>query len=118
MRFPRSSTRRTVAPRRDPQRQDRELSSLSSDAMECQPARYLWHARTIRRCGAEYADLRRERSREIQGNRYHARSAQLRSLPTVWSAHVSGEWKGTGDEAFAHVRSSALNRSMEVGGDR
>ena len=51
-------------------------------------ARYLRHAGTVRGCGAEHADLRGERARQVQGHRHHARGAQLRPLPAMRRAHV------------------------------
>jgi hydrogenase large subunit len=39
LRIPRGGPRRAVASRRDPRRQDRELSSVSADLLECQPPR-------------------------------------------------------------------------------
>ena len=89
LRIPRSGARRAVAPRGDPRRQDRQLSSLSADAVERQSARYLRHARPLRRRRAEHADLRGERPRQFQGDRHHAGGAQLRSLPAVRRSHVS-----------------------------
>ena len=57
LRLPRGGSWRAFASCGDPQRQDRQLPSLSADALECQSARHLWHARTLRRRGAEHADL-------------------------------------------------------------
>ena len=89
-------------------RQDRQLPSVSADALECQSARYLRHSGTLRGCGAEHADLRGKRSGQVQGNRHHARGAQLRSLLALRRAYVSGERQGAGDAPFADVRSSTL----------
>ena len=83
--------------------QDRQLSSLSANSLECQSARYLRHSRALRRCGAEHAHLRGERSGEIQGHRHHARGAQLRSLPALRCAHVPGQRQGAGDPPFSDV---------------
>ncbi len=90
LRIPRSSARRAFASRRYPRRQNRQLSSLSSHALECQPSRHLRNARALRRRGAEYADLRGERAGELQRHRYHAGCAQLRSLSALRCAHVCG----------------------------
>ncbi len=81
LRLPRSGTRRALAPRGDQGRQDRQLPSVSADAVERKSARYLRDTRAVRRRGAEHADLRRKRSGQIQGHRHHARRAQLRSVP-------------------------------------
>ena len=43
----------------------------------------------IRGRGAEHADLRGEPARPVQGDRHHARGAQLRPLPAVRRAYVS-----------------------------
>ena len=59
---------------------------------------------SLRGCGAEHADLRGERARQVQGNRHHASGAQLRSVPAVRCAHVSGQWEGAGDPPLADVR--------------
>src|SRR5208282_3908678 len=45
-----------------------------------------------------------------QGNRYHARGAQLRSLSAVWCAYVSGQRKSAGDASFPNVWPSAIRR--------
>ena len=42
----------------------------------------------VRGRGAEHADLRGERPRELQGDRHHARRAVVRSVPAVRRAHV------------------------------
>ena len=98
--------------------QDRELPSVSADALECQSARHLWHAGSVRRCGAEHADLRRKRPRQVQGHRHHARGAELRSLPALRRAHVPGERQSAGDAPFPDVRSSTLNSHDGVTGVR
>ena len=67
LRLPRGGARRALASRRDPRRQDRQLPSLSADAVERQPARHLRHARPLRRRGAEHADLRGERPDKFKG---------------------------------------------------
>ena len=112
MRFPRGGARRSVASRRDPQGQDCELSSVSSDALECESAGRLWHAGSVRGCGAEYADLRGKRSRQVQGDRHHASGAEFRSVLALRCAHVSGRREGAGDAPFPHVWSSALTVAM------
>ena len=89
LRFPRSRARRPLASSGHPQRQDRQLSSVSADAVERESARHLRHAWTVRRRGAKHADLRGERAGQLQGHRYHARGAQFRSLSAVRRAHVS-----------------------------
>ena len=104
LRLPRGGARRAVAPRRDPRRQDRQLPSVSADAVERQPARHLRHARPLRGCGAEHADLRGERARQLQGHRHHARGAQLRPVPALRRAHVPGQRQGAGDAPLADVR--------------
>ena len=71
-RLPRGRPRRAVAPHGDPRRQDRELPAVPADAVEREPARHLRDARPLRGRGAEHADLRGERARELQGHRHHA----------------------------------------------
>ena len=93
LRFPRGCSRCVVASRRDPGRQDRELSSLSAHSLECESARYLWHARALRRRRAEHADLRRERARQIQRHRYYAGGTQLRSVPALRRHMYLGDGK-------------------------
>ena len=85
----RSGTRRAQPPHGDPRRQDRQLPPLPADAVERQPARLLWHTRTVRGRGAEPADLRGERPGALQGHRHHAYGAQLRPMPALRGAHVS-----------------------------
>ena len=104
LRLPRSGPRSAVAPSRHSRRQDRELPSLSTDALERQPARCLRHPGALRGCGPEYADLRGKRAGQVQGHRHHAHGAQLRSLPSVRRPHVSGERQSTRDRAHAYVR--------------
>ncbi len=104
LRFPRGRARRAVASRGDPRRQDRQLSSLSADALERQSARCLRHAGTLRRRGAEHPHLRGERTGQVQGHRHHARGPQLRSLSALRRPHVPGGRKGAGDAPFADVR--------------
>ena len=81
LRLPRGGARRAVAPRGDPEREDRELPSVSADAVERQRARRLRHPGPLRGRGAEHADLRGERAGQLQGHRHHARGAELRSVP-------------------------------------
>ena len=52
--------------------------------------RQLRHAGPVRGRRAGAADFRGEQSRELQGHRHHAHSAQLRSVPALRGAHVSG----------------------------
>ena len=66
LRLPRSGARRAVASRGHSRRQDRELPSVSADAVERESARHLRNARAVRRCGAEHAHLRREWPGQIQ----------------------------------------------------
>ena len=47
LRLPRSGSRRALASRRHPRRQNRQLPSLPADALERQPARHLRHARAL-----------------------------------------------------------------------
>ena len=86
------------------ERQDRQLPSLSADPLERQPARHLRHARPLRRRRAEHADLRGERPRQVQGDRHHARRAQLRSLPALRRPHVPGQRQDARSPASPHVR--------------
>ena len=104
LRLPRGGARRALAPRRHPRRQDRQLPPLSADALERQPARHLRHARPLRGRGAEHADLRGERPRQLQGHRHHARGAQLRPVPAVRRPHVPGQRQGARDAPLAPVR--------------
>ena len=111
LRIPRSGARSAFASRGDSRRQNRKLSSVSADSVECQSARYLRHAGAVRGCGAEHADLRREWAGQIQGHRHHARGAQLRSVPAVRRAHVSRQWQGAEDQPFAAIRQPDLTDS-------
>ena len=93
LRLPRGGARRIVASRSDP-RKARSPTIILIRRRPGTPIRaILRHAGTVRRCGAEYADLRGERARQIQGHRYHARGAKLRSLPSLRRAYVSGDGK-------------------------
>ena len=47
VRFPRSGAGRAVSSRGDPRRQDRQLSSLSADTVECESARHLRYTGTL-----------------------------------------------------------------------
>ena len=58
----------------------------------------------LRGCGAEHADLRRKRTGELQGHRYHARCAQLRSLPPLRRSYVPWKREEAGSSALADVR--------------
>src|SRR5215469_5112008 len=109
MRVSRGGARSFVAPRRDPEGQDRELSPLSADAVECESARRIWHSGAIRRCGPKHAHLRGKRAGQVQRHRHHASGAELRSVPAVWCPHVPRKWEGAGDKAFADVRLTALS---------
>ena len=62
LRIHRGRARRALASHGHPRRQDRQLSSVAADAVERQPARHLRYAGPLRRCRAEHADLRRERT--------------------------------------------------------
>ena len=104
LRFPRGGARRPLASRRDSQGQDRQLSSLSADSLERQPARHLRHAGPLRRRRAKHPDLRGEWSREFQGNRHHAGGPQLRSLPAVRRPHVCRPRQGGRAIPFADLR--------------
>ena len=103
LRLPRGCAWCSVTSRGDQRSQDRELSSLSANSLERESTGYLRNARALRRCGAKYADLRRERPRQVQGHRYHARRAQFRPLPALRRAHVPRQWKSAGDAPFADV---------------
>ena len=85
---------RALAPHGDPRGQDRQLPAVPADAVEREPARHLRHAGPVRGRGAEHADLRGERSRQLQGDRHHARGPQLRSVPAVRRAHVHRRRQG------------------------
>ena len=71
-RLPRGRARRALAPHGHPRRQDRQLPAVPADAVERQPARRPRDARPVRGLGAEHADLRGERTRQLQGHRHHA----------------------------------------------
>ena len=106
LRFPRSRAGRAVPSRGHSRREDRQLSSLSADALECESARYLRNTWALRRCRSEHTHLRRKRTGEFPRHRYHARRAQFRSLPALWSTYVSGQRQGVGDASFPYVRES------------
>ena len=81
---------------------------VSADAVERQPARHLRHARPLRRRGAEHADLRGERPRQVQGHRHHARRAQLRPLSALRRPHVLGRRQAARGAPCANVRRRTL----------
>ena len=93
-RLPRGRPRRALAPHGDPRRQDRELPAVPADAVEREPARRLRHAGPLRGRGAEHADLRGERARELQGRRHHAGGPLVRPVPALRRAHVHGRRAG------------------------
>ena len=93
------------APHGHPGGQDRQLPALPADAVERQPARRLRHARPVRGRGAEHADLRGERPRELQGDRHHAGGPQLRPVPAVRGAHVR---EGQGPQGRPHADGDVL----------
>ena len=88
LRLHRGGTRRAVAPHGDQGRQDRQLPPVPADPVERQRAGQLRDAGTVRGRRAEHADLRGELAGELQGDRHHARGAQLRPVPAVRGAHV------------------------------
>ena len=90
-----------LAPHGDQGRQDRELPAVPADAVEREPARPVRDARPLRGRGAEHADLRGERARELQGHRHHARGAELRPVPAVRRPHVPRQ--GPREEGGAHA---------------
>jgi hydrogenase large subunit len=108
LRLPRSRARRPLAPRRDPQGQDRQLSPVPADTVERQPARHLRDTRPLRGCGAEHAHLRGERAGQLQRHRHHARRAQLRSMPALRRPHVPWQRQGFGDTPLADVRRNEI----------
>jgi hypothetical protein len=90
LRVHRGRARSTLASRGDPRREDRELPSLAADAVERQSARQVRNAGSLRRCGPEHSDLRRERPGFVQGHRHHASGTELRSVSAVRRPHVLG----------------------------
>ena len=104
LRLSRGGTRRAVASRRHPRRQDCQLPSVSADAVERQSARRLRHAWPLRGRRAEHADLRGERPGQVQGHRHHASGAQLRSVSAVRRPHVPRRRQTARREARADVR--------------
>ena len=116
LRVHRSRARCPVAPPRGQGRQDRQLPPVPADAVERQPARFVRHARSVRRRGHEHADLRGERPRALQGHRHHAGGPQLRSVPAVRRAHVSRQ--GQGREAVAHADPSGRPDARDLTGTR
>ena len=101
LRLHRGRPRRALAPHGDSQRQDRQLPPVPANAVERERPRQLRHAGSVRGRGAEHPDLRGEPAGSVQGHRHHARSAQLRSVPALWRAHVPGEWQVAPEGAFA-----------------
>src|SRR5207249_6079385 len=85
-------------------RQDRELSPLSAHTVECKSTRCLRHGWTVRGCGTEHADLRREQAGQVQRHRYHARRKEFRSLSAVRCAYVSGKRQAAEGLPLADVR--------------
>ena len=108
LRLPRGCAWCSVTSRGDQRSQDRQLSSLPANSLERESKGYLWNAGALRRCGAKYAHLRRERARQVQGDRYHACRAQFRPLPALRRAHVPRQWKSAGDASFADVWPGAV----------
>ena len=53
----------------------------------------------VRRRGAEHADLRGKRPRQVQGNRHHAGRPQFRSVPALRRAHVPRQRQDAGSAA-------------------
>ena len=105
LRLHRSGARSVESPHGDSGRQDRQLPPVSADAVECQPARQLRHARTVRGRGARAADLRGERPGTLQGHRHHAHGAQLRPVLALRCAHVPGQGKDARAPAFTDANS-------------
>ena len=66
-RLPRGRARRALAPHGHPRGQDRQLPAVPADAVERQPARRPRDAGPLRGRGPEHADLRGERTGELQG---------------------------------------------------
>ena len=75
------------------------------------PRDVLRDAGALRGRGAEHADLRGERTGELQGHRHHARGAELRSVPAVRRAHVHRQ--GPGEEGDPHPHRPQLSRRGE-----
>ena len=88
LRLHRGSARRAVAPHGDQGREDRQLPPLPADPVERQRAGHLRDAWPVRGRRTEHPDLRGELAGELQGDRHHARGAQLRPVPAVRGAHV------------------------------
>ena len=101
LRLPRGGPRRALAPHGDPGGQDRELPALPADPVEREPSRRLRDSRALRGRGPEHADLRGERTRELQGDRHHAGGPVVRSVPAVRRAHVHR--RGQGPQGDAHA---------------
>src|SRR5262249_24315417 len=96
----------------DSRPEDRELPSVSANAVECEPARQLRHAGSVRRRHPGHADLRGKRSRRFQGDRHHARRAQLRSVSAVRRAHVPRQ--GPDDRADPPADAAAHGSAMPL----
>ena len=77
--LPRGRARRAVASPCYTGQEDRELPSVSADALERESSRHLWHARAYE-VRPKHADFRGKRAGQVQGHRHHARRAQFRSL--------------------------------------
>jgi len=88
LRLSRGRAWRALASHGHPGRQNRQLSSVSADAMERHAARQLRDAGTLRRRDHGHPNLRGEWTREFQGHRHHACGTQLRSVPALRCAHV------------------------------
>ena len=101
LRFHRSGARRAVASHGDQGREDRELPPVPADTVERESPRRLRNSRPLRGRGAEHAHLRGEHEGQVQGDRHHARRAQLRSVPSVRCAHVPREGQGASQGALA-----------------
>ena len=110
-RLPRGGARRALAPHGHPRGQDRQLPAVPADAVERQPARRPRHARPVRGRGAEHADLRGERSRELQGDRHHAGGPQLRPVPAMRRAHVR---EGQGPQGRPHADGDVLTSDQLI----
>ena len=102
LRIHRGGARGAEPPHGHPRRQDRELPSVSADAVERESSRQLRHAGTVRGCGSGSADLRGERPGALQGHRHHAHGAKFRSVPALRCAHVSGRGEDAGEVALPH----------------
>ena len=111
-RLPRGGARGALAPHGHPRRQGGELPAVPADAVERQPARLLRDAGALRGRGAEHADLRGERPRQLQGGRHHAGGPLVRPVPAVRGAHVHRQ--GEGAEGGAHADGAVLSAEPEA----